>query len=212
MSGKPHPAAIDVDGCWHLRDAKRALRPIAAVKPMDLLMDELVRTTLGEARVVSALIAAFKQRAFERVGELQALLAQDYGANIGGKKGNITLSSYDGCAKMQVAVADQLEFGPELQVAKTLIDDCLREWSADSRVEIRALVDRVFAVDKEGQISHAGLFMLLRVNIEDERWQEAMKAIQDSIRIIGSRTYVRFYDRAEPDGPWRGVPLDIASA
>jgi hypothetical protein len=133
MSDKPHPAAIDVGGCWHLRDAKCALRPIAAVKPMDLLMDELVRTTLDEARIVSAAIAAFKQRTFERVGELQALLAllallaQDYHSNMGGKKGNITLSSYDGCAKLQVAVADQLEFGPELQVAKTLIDDCLRE-------------------------------------------------------------------------------------
>lgn len=212
MTVKPHPAAIDVDHAWYLRDAKGALVPIAVVKPVDLLIDELVRATLDEARAVSAAIAAFKQRTFERVGELRALLAQDYDAKIGGKKGNITLPAYDGCAKIQVAVADQLEFGPELQVAKSLIDDCLREWSADSRVEIRALVDRVFAVDKEGQISHAGLFMLLRVEITDDRWQRAMEAIRDSIRVIGSRTYLRFYDRGAADAPWRGVPLDIANA
>uniref|UniRef100_UPI002269DA48 DUF3164 family protein n=1 Tax=unclassified Sphingomonas TaxID=196159 RepID=UPI002269DA48 len=83
-------------------------------------------------------------------------------------------------------------------------------WSAESHVAIRALVDRVFAVDKEGQISHAGLFMLLRVEIHDERWKRAMDAIRDSMRVIGSRTYIRFYDRQAHDAPWRGVPLDIA--
>ena len=85
MKDKPHPAAIDIDGSWYLRDAKGALVPIAVVKPVDLLIDELVRATLGEARAVSAAIAAFKQRTFERVGELRALLAQDYDAKIGGK-------------------------------------------------------------------------------------------------------------------------------
>lgn len=212
MSAQPHPAAIDVAGAWYLRDAKANLVPISAVKPADLLIDELVRATIAEARALSAEIAAFKQRAFERVGALQALLAQDYGASVGGKKGNITLPAYDGCAKIQVAVSDRLELGPELQVAKQLIDECLNEWGAASHEAIRALVNRVFDVDKEGQINHAGLFMLLRVEIQDDRWQRAMDAIRDSMRIIGSRTYLRFYDRPAPDAAWRGVTLDIAAA
>lgn len=212
MSDKPHPAAIDVSGSWYLRDAKGALVPIELVKPVDLLIDELVHTTLDEARKLSADLTAFKQRMFERVGALQALLAQDYGAAIGGKKGNITLPAYDGRAKVQVAVADQLEFGPELQVAKALIDECIREWSAESGAEIRALVDRVFAVDKAGEISHTGLFMLLRVEIKDDRWNRAMDAIRDSMRVSGSKTYLRFYDRATHDAPWSGVKLDLAGA
>lgn len=212
MSDKPHPAAIDVNGSWYLTDAKGSLVPIGMVKAEDLLMDELVRSMLGKATWLSAALSAFKQHAFESVGEFQALLAQQYSATIGGKKGNITLTSYDGCAKVQVAVSDLVELGPELQVAKQLIDECLREWSAESRDEIRALVDRVFAVDKEGQISHSGLFMLLRVGITDERWLRGMSAIRDSIRVIGSRTYVRFYDRPTADGSWRPVTLDLASA
>lgn len=212
MSEKPHPAAIDVAGAWYLRDAKGSLVPIALVKAEDLLMDELVRTMLAKAGWLSAALSAFKQHAFEGVGEFQALLAQQYEATIGGKGGNITLTSYDGCAKIQVAVADRIEFGPELQAAKQLIDACVREWSADSRDEIRALVDRVFSVEKEGQISHSGLFMLLRVPIPDERWQRAMQAIRDSMRVIGTRRYVRFYERAAPDADWRGVSLDLASA
>jgi hypothetical protein len=182
------------------------------VKAEDLLMDELVRSMVGKANELSVGLGAFKEHAFEGVSEFQDLLAQQYDTKIGGKRGNITLTSYDGCARIQVAVADMIQLGPELQIAKELIDECLREWSADSGEELRALVDRVFAVDKEGQISHAGLFMLLRVPITDERWLRGMKAIRDSMRIVGSREYVRFYERSTPKGTWRAVALDLASA
>lgn len=212
MSDKPHPAAIDVAGAWYLRNAKGALVPIETVKATDLLMDELVRGGIAEARALSTQLGAFKAAGFDRVAEFQALLAQEHGTKIGGVKGNITLLSYDGCQKVQLAAADQLTFGPELQTAKDLIDECVREWSAGSRVEIRALVDRVFSVDKEGQISHAGLFMLLQVGIEDERWVRAMNAIRASIRVVGSKNYLRFYERPAPDGAWRAIPLDVANA
>ncbi len=213
MTEQPsHPAAIDVNGKPYLRDAKGALVPLEAVKATDLLMDELVRKAIGAASSLSERISRFKTTAFNDVGEFQALLAQDYDAAIGGKKGNITLTSYDGCRKVQVQVSDILEFGPELQAAKALIDECLSEWAAGSGAELRALVNRVFSVEKEGQINRAELFMLLRVEILDERWQRAMLAIRESIRVIGSRSYVRFYHRDTPDGAWRSIPLDIAVA
>ncbi len=212
MTSTTHPAAIDVAGTPYLRDSKGSLVPIAAVKAADLLMDETVRTILDRARTVSALVASFKSDTFESVSDLQALISQNYGASIGGKKGNITLVTFDGCQKVQVQVADLLEFGPELQAAKALIDECLTEWAVGSAVELRALVNRVFSVDKEGQINRAELFMLLRVEIADERWLSAMEAIRDSIRVIGSRTYVRFYDRKSPDAPWHAVTIDLAAA
>jgi hypothetical protein len=212
MNDNAQPASVDVGGTLYLRDAKGSLVPLAAVKPADLLMDEAVRALIGKARKVSADLSAFKALAFENVGSLQALLAQNYGASIGGAKGNLTLLSFDGCQKVQVQVSDQLDFGPELQAAKALIDTCLTEWAASSGVELKAIVTRAFSVDKAGQINRAELFMLLRVDIQDERWVRAMDAIRDSIRVVGSRTYVRFYERDAPDGAWRAVPLDIAAA
>jgi Protein of unknown function (DUF3164) len=206
-----HPAAIDVGGTDYLRDAKGNLVPLAMVKPADLLMDELVRGLLTGARALSASVGTFKASTFEQVGALQALLAQQYGASVGGAKGNLQLLSIDGCQKVQVQVSDVIEFGPELQTAKTLIDECLTRWSGDSPVELKALVNRVFSVEKQGQINRAELFMLLRVEIQDEQWKRAMDAIRDSIRPIGSRTYVRFYERPAPDAPWRAVSIDMAA-
>lgn len=213
MTDKPtHPAAIDVGGEPYLRDAKGNLVPLASVKATDLLMDETVRGLLVRARALSAEVAAFKADAFDAVGALQALLAQEYGATIGGKKGNLTLTTFDGREKVQLQVADIFEFGPELQAAKALIDECLTEWASGSGTELRSLVNRVFQVDKEGRINRAELFMLLRVEIADERWKRAMDAIRDSMRVIGSREYARFYDRAAAEGAWRGVTIDIAAA
>lgn len=211
QSPVPSPV-IDVQGKPYMRDAKGALVPVEAVKPVDLLMDETVRKIIGFARELSAQIARFKGHTFEDVGAFQALIAQEYGASVGGKKGNITLTTFDGLMKVQVQVADLVTFGPELQAAKGLVDECLRDWAKDTGPELRAIVERAFQVDKEGQVNRAELFMLLRVEIDDERWQSAMEAIRQSMRVIGSKTYIRFYERASVEKPWRAVTIDLASA
>jgi hypothetical protein len=212
MTNATHPAAVEVAGALYLRDAKGSLVPLTAVKPVDLLMDETVRAIIGRATIASELVRTFKRETFASIAALQELIAQHHGATLGGKKGNITLTSFDGCMKVQLQVADLVEFGPELQSAKFLIDECLAEWAADSGVELRALVNRVFQVDKEGQINRAELFMLMRVEIADDRWVRAMNAIRESIRVIGSREYVRFYSRPTPEAAWQAITVDLASA
>lgn len=206
------PGTMRVGGNLYMPDAKGALVPIALVKPVDRLKDELVRKMIGFAADLSAQISRFRGHCFDDIGSLQALLAQEYQAELGGKKGNITLTSYDGCLKVSVQVADLLEFGPELQAAKKLVDTCLTEWSEGSGDELRAIVNRAFSVDREGKINRAELFMLLRVGIEDPRWQRAMDAIRDSIRVIGSKTYIRFQQRESADAAWRSITIDLAAA
>lgn len=208
----PQPGTIEFNGRRYMTDAKGALVPIDLVKPADKLIDETVRKVMDFARSLSAQIARFKGHTFDDLGSLQDLIAQEYGIELGGRKGNVTFTSYDGTMKIQIAVADRLEFGPELQAAKIQVDACLAEWSAESRDELVAIVNRAFSVDKEGQINRAELFSLLRVDIADPRWREAMRAVRDSIRIIGARLYVRFYERPRPDAAWQAVTIDLASA
>lgn len=204
--------AVDVRGKLYMTDPKGALVPINLVKPVDRLMDELVRKMLTFAVDLNAQIGRFRRHSFDDVVSFQALIAQEYETNVGGTKGNITLTTFDGTQKVQIQVADLLEFGPELQAAKRLVDACLTEWSEGSGDELRAIVNRAFNVDKEGKINRAELFILLRVAIEDERWLRAMEAIRDSIRIIGSKTYIRFYQRPDGSAPWQAITIDLASA
>ena len=127
-------------------------------------------------------------------------------------KGNVTLSSFDGCLKVVVQVQDTLTFGPELQIAKNRFDACINEWASGADEKIKALVDHAFQVDKEGCINREALFGLRRLDIDDDNWRGAISALNDSIRVQGSRSYVRFYERAAPTDRWQAITIDLASA
>lgn len=201
-----------VNGAEYMQDAKGALVPVNLIKPQHLLQDEVVRKIIGHAIALSAQVARFKAHTFDDIGGFEALLEQEYGSTIGGAKGNKTLMTHDGLFKVQVQVADYIDFGPELQTAKGLIDECLNEWAAGARDELRAIVTRAFNTDKPGQINRSEVFMLLRLNIEDARWQRAMTAIRDAMRVVGSKTYVRCYRRPNQEAPWEAVSIDLAKA
>jgi hypothetical protein len=201
-----------VGGKTYWRDARGGLMPESGVKAQDKLQDETVRKIMGYAIGLSEQVARFKGHTFEDLNGLQALFDQEYGGKLGGKKGNTTFMSFDGLLKVQVHIADKIDFGPELQSAKKLIDECLIEFSSGSHDAIIALINRVFAVESEGRINRADLFSLLRLEVADERWNSAMKAIRDSVRVTGSTQYVRFYRRASLEDQWQAVTIDIASA
>lgn len=203
---------ITVGNATYMRDGRGALVPVELIKPADKLEHETVREIMGFGIALSEQISRFKAHTFEDLGAFDALLAQDYGLTKGGPKGNRTYSSYDGLMRVSIRVADLIDFGPGLQTAKALIDECLNEWAADSRAEIRAIVTRAFNTDKEGQINRSEVFMLLRLDIADPRWQEAMRAIREAIRTVGSKTYVRLETRDAPDAPWQAVTIDLARA
>lgn len=212
LEERPDEGITNVNGKPYMADAKGALVPLEMVKPADKLEDETVRKIMDYARDLSAQIARFRGHTMTDLGEFDALLEQEYNTKKGGKKGNRTYQTFDGLMKVSVSVADFVDFGPQLQVAKTLIDECLNEWTADSRPEIRAIVTRAFNTDKEGQINRSEIFMLLRLQIEDERWLRAMEAIRDAMRVTGSKEYVRFYERKRITDSWSAVTIDLAKA
>lgn len=212
LEEKPETGITIVNGREYMPDAKGNLVPVEAIKPADRLEDETVRKIMKYATDLSAQISRFKAHTFEDLGSFEALLAQEYGATKGGAKGNKTFMTFDGLMKVQVQVQDYIDFGAQLQIAKGLVDECLTEWSADSRPEVRAIITRAFNTDREGQINRAEIFMLLRLDIEDERWKRAMAAVRDAMRVVGSKTYVRCYERPRLDAPWQAVTIDLARA
>lgn len=203
---------IDVNGKDYMQDAKGNLTPVELIKPQHKLEDETVRRVMGFALALSDQVRRFKAHTFEDLGAFDELLAQEFQLIKGGPKGNRTYQTYDGLMKVEVRVNDLLDFGPELQAAKGLLDECLTEWSEDSRPEIRALITNTFNTDKEGQVNRALLFTLLRLEVEDPRWIRAMEAIRQAIRVVGSKTYYRIQFRESFDAPWQTVTIDLAKA
>lgn len=201
-----------INGREFMINGKGGFDPIDAVKPQYKLQDQTVRKCIAYALELNAQVGRFRGHTAADLAALDALLAEKYDAKIGGAKGNRTYQTYDGLMKVQVQVSDLITFGPELQVAKALIDQCLIEWSADSRPEIQSIVARAFNTDKEGQVNRSDVFMLLKLEITDERWLKAMDAIRDAIRVTGSKEYVRFYRRSSVREDWQAITIDLAKA
>nr|WP_281500656.1 DUF3164 family protein [Kordiimonas marina] len=193
-------------------DPKGRPIPVDNISPKDKLVDQAVRKIICYAGELSDQIGRFKGHTFDDIGALMDVLREEYGAPVGGKKGNVTFTSFDGLLKVAVQVQDHIAFGPELQIAKELIDQCINDWSADASDKIRALVNHAFDVDRPGNVNREALFALRKIEIDDDRWRKAQQAITDSIRVEGSKSYCRFYHRADIDAPWQAIKVDLAAA
>ena len=198
------------DGYW--MDAKGCLIPESMIKPIDKERDRLVKELLNKANEVSAVLSSFKVQAFGDIAAFIDLSAEQYDTKIGGQKGNLTLYSFDGKYRVQRAIQDRIAFDERLQAAKELIDQCLHDWTEGARPEIQSIVTNAFATDKEGQINTGRVLTLRRLDIKDERWVRAMAAIGEAIQVVGSKSYIRVYERIGDSEQYRPIPLDIAGA
>ena len=195
----------------YMFDANGAEWPIDKVKQIDKDRDRLVKNLASRAKKVSGTISDFKTDAFKEIANFVALSAAQYDHKFGGKKGNMTLFSFDGQFKIQVARGETRAFDERLQVAKSMIDQCIHKWAKGANKNIQAIVNDAFQVDKEGKVSIDRIMGLRRIDIEDEPWQEAMKAIADSIQITGSKRYIRLYERVGETDHYNPISLDVAS-
>ncbi|WP_165009706.1 DUF3164 family protein [Neisseria yangbaofengii] len=191
------------------QDAKGNLVPLANIKEIDLLRDELVMEIAGKAHKVQQQMTAFKADSMADIAAFVQLSADRYDVAVGGKKGNVTLHSFDGAYRVNLSMQDSLVFDEGLLAAKALIDECINEWTEGSRSELKTLINAAFQVDKEGNISTARVLGLRRLEIKDEKWQRAMEALSDSLQVHTSKQFVRVYKRDDA-GEYQLVSLDIA--
>ncbi len=199
-----------INGVEYMPDATGRLTPIAQIRPIDMARHELVLEKMAKAKALQKQLRDLKYELLDDIEAFVEMSAERYGVTLGGKKGNVTLASFDGAFQLTRQISEHLVFDEGLQAAKALIDECLRSWTAGSPSELRAIIDQAFQVDKEGRINTARILGLRRLDIADERWRRAMTAISESLQVTGTRSYVRVYER-DVHGRYNAIPLDMAA-
>ena len=184
--------------------------PESQIRPIDLARDALVRELIEKAKPLRKELATFRRNAFDDIEALVQLSGEQYDVKLGGKKGNLTLTTYDGEYKVIRAISETLVFDERLQAAKELIDECLRDWTEGARPEVAVLVQDAFRVNTNGDIRTGSVLGLRRLDIQDERWLRAMQAISEAVSVLGSKTYLRLYQR-DARGAYQPISLDIAA-
>lgn len=188
------------------------LVPREQVREQDLLRDQVATELADRALSIHHQLKAFKARALADIADLVSVSAEKYKVSIGGEKGNVTITTFDGKYKVVRAFAERITFTEEIEAAKALINACIIRWSEGANDNIRALVDRAFRTDSKGQIKTAAVLELLRLEITDDEWERAMDAIRDSIQSTGTAVYVRVYQRIDGTDQYRAISLDLATA
>jgi hypothetical protein len=192
-------------------DAQGRLIPVSQIKKIDIERDKLVREIVAEAMERAYEISKFKDKTMKKIEQFITKSAKEFKVKMGGKKGNVQLLSFDGRFKVIRSVNEFLSFDERLQVAKSLIDECITEWSTGSDDKIKVLVTGAFRVDKQGKIDRNRILGLRRLNIKHPKWNKAMDAITESITVTNTKEYIRVFER-QPNGEYLPVILDIANA
>lgn len=193
------------------RDALNRLVPESLIKPIDLERDKLVIEIVERARKQHAALARFKGQTFGDIEAFIELSAEQYNVKLGGKKGNVSLLSFDGCYRVDRSVQETIKFDERLQAAKELIDLCLQDWTQGSRDELKVIVNDAFRVDTSGEIRAGRVLALRRYDFADERWLRAMQAVSDAVQVTGTKLYIRVYERVGDTNQYKPISLDIAT-
>ncbi|MCC4259218.1 DUF3164 family protein [Pseudomonas aestusnigri] len=193
-----------------VKNAAGHLVPEHQVREQDKLRDNVARDLATQALAISESMAAFKTKALADIEDLISISLERYGVKLGGKKGNVSITTYDGEFKIERALANRLSFTEEILAAKELIYACIRKWSAGADRHLMALVDRAFT-GRNGEIRTNDVLDLMRLEIDDEDWKTAMEALRDSIQVNGKAVYIRVYRRIGDDR-YEQINLNLAGA
>lgn len=196
----------EIDGKEMMIDAQGRYVPVENIKPVDALRDDTIRSFMEDIISESEKIRELKKKVFKTIDDFLDLSASQYGVNQRATKGNITLRTYNGEYVVKISNQEYLEFDEQLQVAKDLIDECLLSWCEGANASLSAFVKDAFRVDKKGRLDSRRILELRKYSIEDEKWKMAMDAISNSVRVAGSRRYIRFF---QIDDEGREFPIFI---
>lgn len=197
----------EIEGKLYYEDARGGLVPEEAIKPIDLLRDDLVTDIMGSVLQLRDSMKEVKADAMHRIEDFVALSAAKYGVKLGSSTGRITLRSFDGSMKVEIGISDTLDVTETIHAAKQLIDEYLIDITKDSDADLKMLVSRAFRV-KQGRMDVKRILELKTYNIQDPRWVKAMEIISDSIKVVSTTKSMRLYRRIKDD-KYQLITLDF---
>ncbi len=110
----------------YMKKANGDLVADTKVKPIDKIRQQVVTSMCEEAKKLATQMVGYKLTSMAALEEFIDRSLSDYDVKHGGKKGNVTLVSFDGRYKVVRQMAEHIVFDERLQAAKLLIDECIQ--------------------------------------------------------------------------------------
>jgi len=183
------------------------LVPEDKIDKTDKKRDDLVCELIPEAETAAAAMRDFKASAMKRIQDFADFVALKCKAPIGGVKGNITLTSYDGSLRVIRAVDEFISFNEKMTAARAIILDYIANLTKGADTDLAEIVSRAFETNKDGHLATARILALRAYNVKHPEWRRAMDLISQSIVVQSTGHYIRFYKK-DGNGKWQQIPME----
>lgn len=196
-----------------MTDAAGQSVPIAYVKPYDRLRDRTARRILARWQKAHAVLQRVKVETMADIRALQDAASKDAEkGRLGGDKGNVQFSTFDGLATVRLESRTTLEFDERLREAHRLIRQVADELAkASGQPDIAEIINAAFQTSAVGLLQKSRILALLRLKVRHPVWAQAMDLLRESIFARRGRTYLYVDLKADREAKPVTIPLDIAA-
>lgn len=193
----------------YYKKANGTLVPEDQVKDSDRLRDQFVLEAAEKIMDIRTQMIRVKAEILDDIEAFMQTMSESYGVKLGGEKGNLSFTSFDGRVQLKYYRNDYLTFNEGIHIAKKLIDEFLEDITKDSSRSIKQIVNSAFNL-KQGRMDVKAILKLREINETDPRWVKAMQIIDESKQWNEGSRALRLYIRGKT-GEMELVPMDFTS-
>lgn len=184
----------EIEGKTYYMRGDGTLVPEEQVKPKDRLRDQFVMDTAMKMAKLRTEMIRLKAEVVDDIDAFMEMMAEEYDVHLGGDKGNLTFSSFDGNVQIQYSQSNYTRYNEGIYIAKQLIDEFMDDITKDSSSSIRQIVEAAFSM-RQGHIDPKAIARLRSINETDPRWVKAMQIIDESRMVVPGSKNLRLYVR-----------------
>ncbi len=185
--------------------------PVKYVPKYDRARDAVVKKI--HARFVKAR-AALEALVVDCLKDIDSLKAfKDSGA-MGGAKGNISLTSFDGLVTIQVKQNYCIRLDERVIKARELMFDYAKKIAGqvegNDGAALLEIIKGAFEANKQGALPYAKVLGLLKLNINAPAWVEAKQLLTDAIKPEKGKRYLHCVVKRDRQHDGQMIRLDLA--
>lgn len=193
----------------HWIDEQGSQVPYNRTTALERTKETLAYSLATEAKKIHDQLVCYKTRIKY---ECQKLYTEAMKETTKQGKGNFTWFNFDMSIRVEVQVNDNITFDSIIiEQAKQKLMDLIEEGITKEKEFLKELITSAFQNTK-GQLDTKKVLGLKKhaSKIKDERYHEAMKLIDESIRIPSSRTYYKIAVK-DTNGQFQNIDLNLSS-
>ena len=185
--------------------------PFKRLTKLEIMKEAELAKLTKQATRINALLKAYKLQVAATCEKIVVEFLESKGLD-SLKKGNVTLFNFDRSIKLELHVADRIEFDDLTMKACKDKFDVFLEANIDGKQDfVKEMVNDAFSTSR-GQLDAKKVMSLLKyeTRIKDETFQQAISLLKESIRRPDSKAYYRVWEK-NSTGEYKNIDLNFSS-